>query len=330
MTTCANCGAPLGVGRFCTNCGHRVGAAIVGPTDTAERPAVPAGSTPPPVHEAPPPARFPLFADSDADSDAGTDATRGDLPPVAAPGAVQVAATDAPTRRRVVIVGAALAVLLVVGLVAVVVGRGDDAAPAARSGDTSEPDATRPSEASGPTAGDGEQDDRPTDESPADGVERDLSRNVAVTAPVAAPPSTDVATGLPVTYVASHLVDGDPTTCWRTPGDATGEELVFRLRPGSSVTSISIVNGYAKTSRAAGRVYDWYAGNRRVLRAEWSFDDGTVIAQDLIDTRLPQRLDLGSIRTDTVRLRLLEVSAPGTGPAAKDNTAISEVTIRGA
>ena len=44
MDTCTQCGAELGAGRFCTNCGHAVTApAAAGEswrTDTAERPSV--------------------------------------------------------------------------------------------------------------------------------------------------------------------------------------------------------------------------------------------------------------------------------------------------
>lgn len=339
MTTCANCGAPLGVGRYCTNCGHRVGVPVAGAPslhDTAERPAVPPAapaapeSVPvPPVHEPPPPARFPLFADEPTGAPSGPDLTLTDLPAVPSP-----ASTDRqPARRAPLLLAVGLVVLVAVGGFLLTRG-GDDAAPA-RADDGRPGAGAQASDddqgADDPADGDSpDADPDPTDAGspdPEDG--RDLSAEAQVTAPPPGPPSSDVATGRPVTYVAANMLDGDPTTCWRTPGDATGAELVFTLPPGSTVTSVSLINGYAKTSRAGGTTYDWYQGNRRILRAEWTFDDGTTISQDLIDTRDPQRLDVGAIATDTVRLRLVQVSPPGTGPAAKDNTAISEVSILG-
>lgn len=337
MTTCANCGAPLGVGRYCTNCGHRVGVPVTpapGLHDTAERPVVlPAGSPAetveaPPVHEPPPPARFPLFADETVAAPV-TDARRVDLPAVAT---APVPPASRGRRRPAGAVAAAVVVAALVAGVGFVVATRDDGGAPARAqdpapvtGSSTDPMPDADGDGPGPDA------DGPTPEpaagDPAD--TRDLTSEAVVTAPPPGPPSSDVATGRTVTYVADNMLDGDPTTCWRTPGDATGAELVFTLPPGSTVSSVSLVNGYAKTSRSGASIYDWYQGNRRLLAVEWSFDDGTTVRQDLIETRDPQRLDVGAIRTDTVRLRLVQVSPPGTGPAAKDNTAISEVTILG-
>jgi hypothetical protein len=57
VANCANCGHELGVGRFCTNCGH--------PVDAPPPVTPPPPSTPPPAHpgQVPPPPRYPLFAD---------------------------------------------------------------------------------------------------------------------------------------------------------------------------------------------------------------------------------------------------------------------------
>lgn len=299
MTTCATCGTPLGVGRFCTGCGARIADAAPLPDAAPIRPS----TAPPTAHEVPPPARYPLWAEEPAPTEAET--TRIDLPVVAVTAPRPVRAR----RRPGVLLAAAVAAVVVLAGVAVL---------ATRSGQ----EGTTPAPAAGGATG-GVTDGDAAGPLPGAG---DRSR-VRVTAPPSGPPSTDVATGARVTYGAANLLDGDPTTAWRTPGDASGAQFVLRLPPGSTLTSLSLVNGYAKTSVVGERTYDWYAGGRRVLRVRWTFDDGTSVDQRLIDTRDPQRLDVGAVRTRTVRLTLLEVSAPGSGPARRDATAISEIGV---
>ena len=158
-----------------------------------------------------------------------------------------------------------------------------------------------------------------------------LAGSAVVRAPRPAPPTQDV-TGSPVTFVAAHLLDGVPQTCWRMPGDGTGESITFSFDEPVEMTEVGLVNGYAKTaSDASGNSYDWYAGNRRTLQVEWTFDDGTVVSQDLGQTRAMQTVGLeDGVVTEQVTMRLVEVSPPGTGAASRDYTALSEVTLRGA
>ncbi len=67
MDLCRQCGSELGIGRFCTNCGHPVDQPPDAPapwrSDTAERPRVAEPVEPLPAPTVPAPARFPLFAD---------------------------------------------------------------------------------------------------------------------------------------------------------------------------------------------------------------------------------------------------------------------------
>ena len=116
------------------------------------------------------------------------------------------------------------------------------------------------------------------------------------------------------------------------PGDGTGESITFSFDEPVEMTEVGLVNGYAKTaSDASGNSYDWYAGNRRTLQVEWTFDDGTVVSQDLGQTRAMQTVALeDGVVTEQVTMRLVEVSPPGTGAASRDYTALSEVTLRGA
>jgi hypothetical protein len=147
-------------------------------------------------------------------------------------------------------------------------------------------------------------------------------------APSHAPAAVDFS-GAPVTYVASNLVDGRNDTCWRTPGDATGTELTFRLDQPTRLSRVGLVNGYAKIAYSRGRAYDWYLGNRRVLSVEWVFDDGSSVSQTFGADRAMQQTAIHPVTTRTVRLRITQVSPPGKGPASRDDTAISEVLLLG-
>jgi hypothetical protein len=61
----------------------------------------------------------------------------------------------------------------------------------------------------------------------------------------------------------------------------------------------------------------------------WVFDDGTKVRQKLDDSTDLQMVDVGDVVTSKVVLRLVTVSKPGKGDAARDYTAISEVSLVG-
>jgi hypothetical protein len=155
----------------------------------------------------------------------------------------------------------------------------------------------------------------------------DVTADSTAEVPATAPPNQDVQ-GNRVDYVAANMFDGVPETCWRMVGDATGREITITL-PGKTVlSSVGLINGYAKTARdAQGHDLDWYHGNRRVLSVEWVFDDGTTLSQDLADSTAVQSIDVDDVTTSTITLRLVSVSDPGTGRAARDYTAISDLSI---
>ena len=294
MRFCVSCGHELGVGRFCTNCGHPIGQPIDQGwrTDTAERPAVPVPPAPPPAP------RYPLFADE-----------------VEEPSAAAHRRPSRPSRPWGLWAAAALALVVVAGLGVWLL-----------TGDDSGPDARRPTSSQPPASSD------PASSPSQDGPGHDPARVTAeasVEVPRTAPPGQDVS-GNRVDYAGENLLDGIPETTWRMPGDGTGEELVITLAAETRLRSVGLVNGYAKTARdAEGRELDWYHGNRRVTSVEWVFDDGTTITQDLDDTTAVQSVDV-EVTTTTVTLRLVAVSAPGSGRAARDYTAISDVSLVGA
>ncbi len=157
------------------------------------------------------------------------------------------------------------------------------------------------------------------------GVARDATARV----PATAPPNQDV-DGNMVRYEARNMLDGVPTTCWRMAGDGTGKVITFDLAAPTRLTKVGLVNGYAKTATdQRGRTLDWYHGNRRVLAVEWTFDDGTTVTQDLRDTKKMQTQRVDPVTTEHVRLRLVSVSPPGHGRAARNYTPISDVTLQG-
>jgi hypothetical protein len=360
MSVCTECGHPLGVGSFCTNCGQPVDES--GPvsedtiiaddwrTGTAERPAV-AGPTeptievgrpvlPPPVTTASEAPRYPLYADEAVHDDSLPDDRLPDdrLPDDNLHDDDAMTSTEnhrhvgerQPRSATAIwvpwLVGAA--VLVLVGAVGIwlLLSSGDDTTPTA-----SDPAANGASPDS-PTASDSKQpkpSSKPSkDKSDKPGKTADVSRSATATVPATAPPNEDVDGNL-VRYEGRNMLDGVPETTWRMVGDGTGKTITFDLAEPTTITEVGMINGYAKTATDHGRKLDWYAGNRRVLEVEWVFDDGTTVSQDFERTRNLQTIRVDHVTTSSVQVRLVSVSKPGSGPSARNNTAISEVSLVG-
>jgi hypothetical protein len=339
MTSCTSCGHQLGVGRFCTHCGAPVdsstpeGTPVSLPpsgddwrTDTAERRLSQAAAdprTPPAAVAPPPPPRYPLFADEVEGYTPYGPLVTATSEPVAEP--VAAAAADEPAepayepydyeytydeeRRSPVlwILAAAMVLVLVTaGWWFLVRDHGSD--PAADDG------------------GKGQSSQEPGT-STEDGV--NVAGRASAKAPKTATPNEDV-NGDQVSYDASNMLDGVPDTAWRAPGDGSGLKLTFTLREPTELHQVGLVNGYAKTSTdSKGRTFDWYLGNRRIQAVTWVFDDGSKVSQQLTETRELQLVDVPDVVTGRVVLRLKTVSRPGEGNAARDFTAISEVSFLG-
>ncbi|CUR53984.1 conserved hypothetical protein [metagenome] len=311
MTYCPACGHALGTSRFCIQCGRPVddvGVPEHRRTDTAERPAVrPEPVSPVEPVEAPAAttyaARFPLYADEVTETTVETPAPRAES-----------ARSASPSRRRpgwplLALVGLVVAAVIAVGLWRL--GATDDTSTAGSGG-------------SGTSTAGGEEPGEPV-APPEDPVE--LAASSRAEAPATAPPNLDVH-GARVRYVAANMLDGTPSTAWRMTGDGTGRTLRFSLPGDVVVTSVGLINGYAKLDRDGGRVISWYERNRRVLSVRWTFDDGSTVDQTLKRTRAMQSLEVGPVRTGSVRLTLLEVSAPA-ARNGRNYTPISEVSLVG-
>jgi hypothetical protein len=288
--------------KFCMQCGHELGASRTCSSCGTTAPVEP----PPAPQLSPAGARYPLFAD-EVDSVGVSTSGRVLTAPVPAPAEPTRPRLPAigvvPPRRGAPVVWLMLGALLVGALVlgGWLLLRGLSSADPHRSGDS-------------PTAG-----------APAAG--ENVAATATANAPVTRKPGVDTV-GNKTSYAASNMLDGDPSTSWQMPGDGTEKELTFTLARSTHLTEVGLINGYAKKAEQGGKTLDWYAGNRRVLAVEWLFDDGTRVRQDLAETTDLQTRSV-DVTTKTVRLRLVEVSDPGTGPAARNMTPISEVSLTG-
>lgn len=312
---CTGCGQRLGGGRFCTHCGRPIPSESA--SGTAERPAVPVptgpppsgpppAGPPPPAYEAPPPPRYPLFSDELYVAPAPT-AEPSAPPPRRSPGSSWL-----PWTLTVIVL---ILIALIGGML--LVSDGDDEQPdnQARANAAPSDEAPPSSKLPGPT---------PTETPPPADGPQELARFAAASAPKTARPNLDTRGNL-VRYEARNMLDGVAQTCWRMPGDGTGQEITFTLSGPTELSEVGLINGYAKS---AGKL-DWYAGNRRVLEVEWRFDDGTSVDQTLAETRDLQSLPITPVTTSSVVLRLVSVSDPGRGPSARNYTAISSISLVG-
>jgi hypothetical protein len=291
-------------------------------------PVVPAAPPPSPHTAAVEPARFPLYADEVGGQPGPVDS--GPPPPVVPPPiprpeelAPEPGREESSSHRRApwwpwLVAAVVLVVVAVLGY-NLLLSPGDGTRPAAE-------ETTKSPKGPGNDKPTKESSDEPTKKpaKPKPGKSGDVAPSADIAVPATAPPNQDVS-GDTVTYKAGNMVDGKADTCWRMPGDGTGSTITFTLPQETEIKAVGMINGYAKT---AGSL-DWYTGNRRIIKATWEFDDGTVIEQDLTETRDLQTLQVDPVTTTSVRLTLTEVSKPGTGPEARNYTAISEVSLVG-
>ncbi|WP_297617945.1 hypothetical protein [Nocardioides sp.] len=353
MDTCVRCGAELGVGRFCLNCGHPIGEPAPAPLAAAPPTTEPGAPAAPPaptqVRDVPvalpvqaadptpvPPAAVPVVAKGAAPKPARRTrrSAEPESPTPSRPRTewdpqeellpyeeVDDLDGDSPLPGRAWIAWVLGAVLLV-GLVFVllqVFGTDDDGTatdPAAGESSATSPDQSSedPEEAGS----------SPTDGPTGVGKLLDLATGAAVAVPDTAPPTTDFDGNL-VAYEASQMVDGNPTTTWRMAGDATGQAVTLTLAEPRVVSRVGLVNGYSK--QVAG--VDWYPNNRRILAVTWGFEDGTTVEQTFAERPGLQRLKVPPVLTGTVTITITSVTPPGSGNLGRDYTAISEVAISG-
>jgi hypothetical protein len=336
VDSCVACGAELGVGRFCLNCGHPIGAPAPAPAPapTPDPAPLPVEQQPiaPPVQAADP---TPVAPTNPPDLPAEPPGEPPVEPPAPGPHRhewdpqeellpyeeVDDLDSDVPIRGRAWIGWVAGAVLLM-GLVLLLlrVFASDDADVA------TDPTDGGTSSITAPVGGPG---DATTEETAAEapsgvGRPRELAKGAGFDVPATAPPTTDL-DGALVAYESGQMGDGDPRTAWRTAGDASGQTITVALSQPGVVTRVGLLNGYAK--QVAG--VDWYPHNRRILSVTWGFDDGTSVEQTFAERPAVQRLTVPPVQTGTVTITITSATPPGSGNLGRDYTAISEVSIIG-
>ncbi len=328
---CVACGAELGVGRFCLNCGHPVGTPApevvehppIAPPVQAADPTPVAPTNPPDLSDDAPAAEPEPEPEAEPEPEPAPEPEarpewdpRQDLLPYESVDDVD----EAPIDGRAWIfwvVGA----LLLVGLVVVllqVFGAEDDVSATDPAGQASSQGA--PGAAESPADAEEAATDTPTGV----GTPVQLVEGATFAVEGTAPPTTDFDGNL-VAYEASQMGDGDPTTAWRTDGAAEGQEIRVTLPQEAVVSRVGMVNGYAK--QVAG--VDWYPNNRRILSVTWTFDDGSSVEQTFAERPAMQRLEVTPVQTSTVVITINAVTPPGAGDLGRDYTAVSEVAITG-
>lgn len=309
---CVHCGATVTIGRFCTSCGSPLGTELArptispSPTDTAER-----------VYGSP------------GTAYAAASPTPGAPAYAAAPEPAYLAPDPGPPRPGPgpglwIGVAVAMVVVLVLGGYLLLQGTSSGGDTASKTPPIVPKTHLTASASASQTPSPTSSSSTPT----VTGPPTNVAGFSQATAPAHAPAGLDFS-GRPVTYVAPNMVDGRNDTCWRTPGDATGMILTFRLDQPTRLTRVGLVNGYSKIAYSGGHPYDWYLGNRRVLAVDWVFDDGTTVSQQFDKDRALQQIAIKPVTTDVVQIRITAVSPPGKGRAARNDTAISEVFLQG-
>ncbi|WP_165355170.1 discoidin domain-containing protein [Nocardioides oleivorans] len=219
------------------------------------------------------------------------------------------------------VAGAALLVGLVLVLLQVFATDDEDVAADPGSTDSASVD---PSGTSEPDPGSEETAPASNEGPTGTGPRIQLATGATFVVPDTAPPTQDF-DGTTVAYDASQMGDGNPSTAWRTEGDATGETITVALTEPGVVYRVGLVNGYSKQVEGV----DWYPNNRRILAVTWTFDDGSTLAQTFAERPGLQMLKVPPVETRTVTITLDSVTPPGTGNLGRDYTAISEVSVIG-
>jgi hypothetical protein len=148
---------------------------------------------------------------------------------------------------------------------------------------------------------------------------------VAITASGEAPSSTDDR-GVVTTFTAANVSDGQFDTAWRVAGDGVGQWIELSFAAPVKVSEIQLVPGYAKVDPLSG--VDRFAQNRRVVRVRLELTDGTTVEGRFAERPELQPVRVPDIVTTSIRISILETTAPG-AVDGRDFTPVSEVVVMG-
>lgn len=134
--------------------------------------------------------------------------------------------------------------------------------------------------------------------------------------------------GSAVSFAAGNVFDHNATTAWRCPSGGP-LELTFTFAGPVHLTSVGLINGYAKLDPVLGT--DRYPQNHRVQSVTWTFSDGTntsTVTQDFADgNREMQTMSVDATVT-TVTLTVDSTYPPPAGhPDPRAELAIAEVQL---
>ena len=101
------------------------------------------------------------------------------------------------------------------------------------------------------------------------------------------------------------LIDGDPSTSWRCPGDGVGDKIDFGFATPVSLVGLRLLNGNAAGSSGG-------PGERRIVSLKWTFPDGSFFVHGLAaGSRGVQEVRFPKVETSAISLEVL-ASAPAT------------------
>lgn len=368
VDTCVRCGAELGVGRFCLNCGHPIGAPAPDAPHTAVAQAPPrTGVTAPPPRETPRERQAEKDAVKQRPEVVEAPEPAAEAPEVSEgpPAAVPVQAADpvplppAPTtppgwepawdpesdllpyhevdelESEAPLTGRAwifwvVGAMVLVGLVVVLL-QVFESDPV---DDTATEQSSGQSSAQSPAA----PDDGATE--PDDGGEG--SEEPESPAPEGVGKRFDLADtatfAAPATAPPTQDFDGNTVAYEASQMGDSSPATAWRMAGDATGQSITITLAETGVLSRVGLVngyakqvagVNWYPNNRRVLSATWSFDDGTSVEQTFAERPTMQLLKVPPVQTGSVTLTITSVTPPGSGPLGRDYTAISEITLIG-
>jgi len=232
--------------------------------------------------------------------------------PAAAPGAPTTPRAQAPPRRRIGWIAAAVVAAAGLAVGGFLLLRGSEGPGVTVTGDGT--DQPAPPDVPSTTP--------PTDPPTTPPIGPPVTLTIAeATASSTAPPGMD-ACGTPVPFDADLLIDGDSTTAWRTTGDGIGESVVVRFDGRVRVARVGLIPGYSKVDPCDGT--DRFQENRIIRRVRYLFDDGSTAVQRFRPVPELQFVEVDAV-TESIVVRVVET----TGHGGRDYAVISEIGAQG-
>lgn len=136
------------------------------------------------------------------------------------------------------------------------------------------------------------------------------------------PPAID-STGRPHAYEATNAIDGDVSTAWRCQG-TRGQTLAVSFPCAVQLASVGLDPGHDKTDPDGA---DRFAQNRKVTRVKWTFDDGTVVEQQVAPQHGIQSMPV-DVTAHTATLTVLDSvdGQPVANRAGEESAPFNDVT----